>query len=87
MDGLQLIEPRVSMLCVKSRVREPIRAEAKAASEPACPPPITITSKFIENSINHLARAAMISPEAKGLKSPTRSLVSRETIVSVKHIR
>ena len=60
--------PRVSMLCVNNSVRQPILAEAKAASEPACPPPITITSNLTEKSIeNHQARAAMISPKAKAL--------------------
>ncbi len=44
MLGLQLIWPRVSMLCVSSRVAQPMRAAAKAASVPACPPPTTITS-------------------------------------------
>ena len=44
MAGLQLIAPMVSMLWVSSRVRAPARAEANAASVPAWPPPITITS-------------------------------------------
>ncbi len=37
--------PATSGLRVNSRVRAPMRAEAAAASVPACPPPITITSK------------------------------------------
>lgn len=37
--------PIVSTRCVRSRVREPQRAAAAAASVPACPPPITTTSK------------------------------------------
>jgi len=41
--GLQLITPRVSMLCVSSSVLAPMRADANAASVPACPPPTTIT--------------------------------------------
>ena len=45
MAGLQLISPMVSSLWVSSRVRAPKRAEAAAASHPACPPPITITSQ------------------------------------------
>ena len=44
MAGLQLIAPMVSMLCVSSSVRAPARAAASAASVPAWPPPITITS-------------------------------------------
>ena len=43
-DGLQLIWPKVSMLWVNSRVAQPMRAEASAASVPAWPPPTTITS-------------------------------------------
>src|SRR5690606_24244248 len=43
-DGLQDIWPSVSMLCVSSSVRLPMRAAASAASVPAWPPPTTITS-------------------------------------------
>ena len=43
-DGLQLIWPSVSMLCVSSKVLAPMRAAASAASVPAWPPPTTITS-------------------------------------------
>jgi len=46
MAGLQLIWPSASMLWVTSNVRQPIRAAARAASVPACPPPTTMTSKF-----------------------------------------
>ena len=46
-DGLQDIWPSVSMLCVSSSVRRPIRALASAASVPAWPPPITMTSKRV----------------------------------------
>ena len=42
--GLQLINPTVSALIVKSAVLRPILAEAKAASMPECPPPTTTTS-------------------------------------------
>jgi len=45
MAGLQLIAPTVSMLWVSSSVRTPARAAASAASVPACPPPMTMTSK------------------------------------------
>jgi hypothetical protein len=37
----------VSMLCVSNKVRAPLRAEASAASVPACPPPITMTSNVL----------------------------------------
>src|SRR3954470_7805317 len=45
--GLQDISPMVSRRCVSSRVRAPSRAAAAAASQPACPPPITMTSKEV----------------------------------------
>src|SRR5215469_12823760 len=45
MAGLQDISPSVSKRWVRSRVRAPTRAEAPAASQPAWPPPITMTSK------------------------------------------
>jgi hypothetical protein len=44
MAGLQLIWPIVSMLWLSRSVRAPQRAAAKAASVPAWPPPITMTS-------------------------------------------
>ena len=44
MAGLQLICPSVSMLWVSSSVRAPMRAAASAASVPAWPPPMTMTS-------------------------------------------
>ena len=47
MAGLQLISPMVSSLWVSSRVRAPNRADAAAASQPACPPPIMITSQVV----------------------------------------
>ena len=42
--GLQDIEPIVETLFVISKVFAPTLADAVAASQPACPPPITITS-------------------------------------------
>ena len=44
LPGVQLIAPRVSMLCVSSSVCAPMRAAASAASVPAWPPPTTMTS-------------------------------------------
>ena len=44
MAGLHDICPIVSRLDVTRRVRAPSRAAATAASDPAWPPPITITS-------------------------------------------
>ena len=46
-DGLQDMAPSVSMLWVSSRVCAPVRAAASAASVPAWPPPITMTSKRV----------------------------------------
>jgi hypothetical protein len=42
---LQDISPILEKLWVTRAVRAPIRAAADAASQPAWPPPITITSK------------------------------------------
>ncbi len=44
MAGLQLIAPMVSILWVSNRVCAPVRAAARAASLPAWPAPMTITS-------------------------------------------
>src|SRR4051794_41471635 len=44
--GLQDIAPTVEKRCVTRAVAAPIRAEAEAASQPAWPPPITMTSKL-----------------------------------------
>src|SRR3972149_772362 len=44
MGGLHDMRPMVSALIVRRRVEHPIRAAARAASHPACPPPTTTTS-------------------------------------------
>ena len=44
MAGLQDIWAIWSMLRVSSRARRPMRAAARAASQPACPPPMTMIS-------------------------------------------
>ena len=44
MAGLQLICPILFISIVTRQVFAPIRAAAAAASQPACPPPMTITS-------------------------------------------
>ena len=46
MAGLQLIWAILFMSIVTRHVLAPMPAEAAAASQPACPPPITITSYF-----------------------------------------
>ena len=43
-DGLQLIRPIASGVCVIKTVFRPILAVARAASIPACPAPTTATS-------------------------------------------
>src|SRR5512143_2960612 len=42
--GLHDMSPMASALIVNRRVEHPIRAAASAASQPACPPPTTMTS-------------------------------------------
>ena len=49
MDGLHDNSPSVDAFCVSKSVRAPVRADAVAASDPACPPPITITSYDLED--------------------------------------
>jgi hypothetical protein len=44
MDGLHDMAPMVAGRCVIMAVRAPMRAAAAAASQPAWPPPTTITS-------------------------------------------
>ena len=55
MLGLQLSSPIVDMDCVSSNVRAPVRADADAASHPACPPPTTITSYDDDGFIDSFA--------------------------------
>ena len=47
MAGLQDISPIVSLRWVSNSVFAPARAEIAAASQPAWPPPITMTSNFV----------------------------------------
>ena len=50
MEGLHDSSPMVSARWVIRAVRAPVRAEAVAASQPACPPPTTMTcSRLIVN--------------------------------------
>src|SRR4051812_29442547 len=51
MAGLQDMAPTVAKLWVTSAVFAPIRAAALAASQPAWPPPITMTSNELEREI------------------------------------
>lgn len=55
-------------LCVRSKVRAPILAEAHAASVPACPPPTTMTSNLLADlSLALLKNSFLI--HMKGLHS------------------
>src|ERR1043166_4057824 len=52
--GLHDMAPTVAKRCVTSAVAAPMRAAAAAASQPAWPPPMTITSK--RDSVEDIAR-------------------------------
>src|SRR5689334_1845056 len=70
--GLQDIAPMVEKRWVTSAVFAPMRAAAAAASQPACPPPMTMTSKlFVVSLIPNLY--------------PERRKVSRETGATQSH--
>src|SRR5262249_28327761 len=73
--GLQDISPMVSTLWVTSSVSAPMRAAAAAASQPACPPPITMTSNLFMDAqdIDELWRKIGDSLDC------FPSIVSRET--------
>src|SRR5215470_17316894 len=58
MAGLQDICPTRSRLRVTSAVDEPSRAAAEAASQPACPAPITITSNDSSKDITYLHKTS-----------------------------
>src|SRR5580704_15180503 len=76
MAGLQDIAPTVANRCVTSAVRAPVRAAALAASQPAWPPPMTMTSND--------SSWAVMPDFYRGITKPGRSKfaasdVSRET--------
>ena len=79
MAGLQDIAPMVAKRWVTKAVFAPIRAAALAASQPAWPPPITMTSKESAWE-SHAATsiAELENPEARSLQE--EALVSRETL-------
>src|SRR5262245_35259654 len=70
MAGLHDISPTVAKRCVSSAVDAPSRAAAAAASQPAWPPPTTMTSKCV------LMRCSILNPRTD-VKSA--GAVSRET--------
>ena len=62
----------VANLCVTSAVRAPMRAAAAAASQPAWPPPTTMTSK-----VASLMRAQVTRAAAKLSRHPQRQKLER----------
>src|SRR5215469_2868281 len=79
MAGLQDMAPTVENRWVTSAVRAPIRAAAAAASQPACPPPITMTSK--RKSIWQVSRIARVL----SMNQPAGKLKTASTVFHVKH--
>src|SRR6202022_1389926 len=65
--GLHDIAPTVANRWVTSAVRAPMRAAAAAASQPACPPPITMTSKLF--SIRRCFRCADVATRGRSVKA------------------
>jgi uncharacterized heparinase superfamily protein len=80
MAGLHDMAPTVEKRCVTRAVVAPIRAAAAAASQPAWPPPITMTSK---KSIQNLEYQRLLADAAVWVKMhvsrETRAVISRET--------
>ena len=66
--GLHDICATVCRFCVMSSVRRPIRAAIRAASQPAWPPPTTITSYFETNTDIF----SLVFPPQNYSKSPSR---------------
>ena len=65
MAGLQDIAPMVAKRWVTRAVLAPIRAAALAASQPAWPPPMTMTSKESAGKSCGTSIAELINPKAK----------------------
>ncbi len=79
MAGLQDIAPTVAKRWVTSAVLAPMRAAAAAASQPAWPPPITMTSK--ESIASLECRSLANAPVAVKMRSREfkTGFISRET--------
>ena len=78
MAGLQDIAPMVEKRCVTNAVLAPMRPDAAAASQPAWPPPMTMTSNDLEDAVMDRTSIA----EWQKPKAVSRALgqpVSRET--------
>src|SRR5438132_1587940 len=82
-DGLHDIWPRVSMLCVSSSVRRPMRAAASAASVPAWPPPTTMTSKSSGNfmGVANFTRALLARARDPCVSRGTALMLHSSTLV------
>src|ERR1700704_4898665 len=76
MAGLQDIAPMVAKRWVTKAVFAPIRAAALAASQPAWPAPITMTSKKSAREI----MPRLLSRSWKTRKEEIAEVVSRETM-------
>ena len=73
-EGLQLILAMESTDCVIRTVFSPILAQARLASVPACPPPITATSKLSKKAIKKLYKNRdCLSSKNADVKLPANS--------------
>src|SRR5262245_62011019 len=79
--GLQDMAPIVSKRWVRRSVFAPARADAAAASQPACPPPITTTSYVMrvalpdKPSTDNVSRETSLLPDAKIAKDDVEQFV------------
>ncbi len=83
MEGLQDIAPMVAKRWVTSAVRAPMRAAALAASQPAWPPPTTITSK--RPSIGLSKKKAVVAMAGLPVKALIAALAGQRPMFHVKH--
>jgi hypothetical protein len=63
---------------VTSAVRAPTRADAAAASVPAWPPPITMTSKEESEAMKNQVRKVEITTASRGGRSKSAELLAPE---------
>src|SRR5580765_3221531 len=83
-DGLQLIWPRVSSECVRSRVAAPMRAAASAASAPAWPPPTTMTSNCLGKCMRPLRGGPIVFfPRLSGRRGVAQHLGVLDAVLEV----
>src|SRR5882724_6254105 len=84
MAGLQDMAPMVAKRWVTKAVVAPIRAAALAASQPAWPPPMTITSNWSDVEIDLEIMPRLLSRSHKTRK---RKLWRNDRLFHVKHAR